>query len=63
MSLFEVDRHGLRNQIAKRGKARVLGELLQNAWDAIGVQNVSLTLTAIAARPQAHLSRDPFDIG
>jgi anti-sigma factor RsiW len=55
MSLFEVDRNGLRNQIEKRGRGWIVGELAQNAWDANGVRDVKVTLTPVEGRPLAVL--------
>lgn len=42
---FEVDRAGLSKLLARRGKGFVVAELLQNAWDEVGVTTVSVTLT------------------
>lgn len=43
-SWFEVDRKGLARLVARRGKAVVVLELLQNAWDAPGTTKVDLDI-------------------
>lgn len=42
---FEVDRKGLARLLARRSKAFVVAELLQNAWDEAGVSTVAMSLT------------------
>ncbi|MBI3372386.1 MAG: sensor histidine kinase [Betaproteobacteria bacterium] len=39
-----VDRAGLAKLLARRGKAFIISELLQNAWDEDGITNVVVTL-------------------
>jgi hypothetical protein len=57
MSAIEVDLPGLRKQIRNRGTGWIVGELLQNAWDALqdcpnvaGGGNVNLTLKPVKDR-------------
>ncbi len=40
-SWFTVDHEGLARKLARRGKEFVVGELIQNAWDAPGATEVS----------------------
>jgi hypothetical protein len=58
MGALEVDLTGLRKLIAKRGKGWIIGELLQNAWDALqacpndeGTGRVEVTLERVERRP------------
>jgi hypothetical protein len=51
---FEVDRKGLAQIIERRGKAFVIAEVLQNAWDE-PITRVDLTLKPIPGKPQAEL--------
>ena len=41
---FEVDKHGLARILERKGKEFVLFELVQNAWDELGVTKVSAAL-------------------
>jgi len=43
---FEVSKDGLSRLVSRRGSHWILGELLQNAWDAPGVTMVNVTVTA-----------------
>lgn len=43
-SWFEVDKEGLAKLVDRRGKAFVIFELIQNAWDAPGARRVSVDL-------------------
>lgn len=52
---FNVDRDGLRKLIERRGKAFLLFELLQNAWDEPGVTKVELTLERVPNSPMVRL--------
>lgn len=52
---FEVDKEGLAKLVERRGKAFVVHELLQNAWDCEGVSFVTVKLTPEAGRPLARL--------
>lgn len=45
MQWFDVDRRGLSQLIAARGKAMLVHELVQNAWDAPGTTRVTITLS------------------
>jgi hypothetical protein len=58
MGALEVDLTGLRKLIAKRGKGWIIGELLQNAWDALkvspndeGAGRVEVALEQVKCRP------------
>ena len=42
-----ADKEGLAQIVTKRGKAYVVGELLQNAWDEDGVTEVTIDLEAV----------------
>lgn len=53
---FDVSKDGLAKLLERRGKSWILGELLQNAWDAPGVAEVQLNLMPIKGRPLAELS-------
>src|SRR6185369_16888948 len=50
MQWFTVDKAGLGKILARRGKAFVLYELVQNAWDT-AAKNVEVSLTAVPNRP------------
>jgi len=54
-SWFRVDRDGLRKLIEHRGKALVLFELIQNAWDT-DAGNVQVILVKEPGRPAATLT-------
>ena len=56
MNWFEIDKAGLAKLLERRGKAWVLAELLQNAWDAPGTRHVDLTLIPVAGRPLCELA-------
>lgn len=53
---FDVDREGLSKLVGRRGKAFVLYELLQNAWDCEGVTRVHASLRPVPDRPMAYLT-------
>lgn len=53
-SWFQVDKDGLRKLIDERGKAFVLYELVQNAWDT-SAKNVSVRLEKLPGRPFAEV--------
>lgn len=44
---FAVDKEGLSKLLDRRGRASVILELIQNAWDAPGVKTVRVTLKAL----------------
>jgi len=48
---FEIDRAGLAKIVARRGKAQLVAELCQNAWDAPGVTRVEIRLDPVEGRP------------
>lgn len=48
-------KEGLRQLVEKRGKAFIIGELLQNAWDEKGVTEVSIWITGLDGKPQARI--------
>ena len=51
---FEVDKEGLAKLLERRGKAFILHELFQNAWDEDS-KNVDATLEMLPGRPMAKL--------
>lgn len=53
-SWFQVDKDGLRKLIDKRGKAFVVYELIQNAWDT-NATNISVQLEKLPGKPFAEL--------
>lgn len=55
---FDVDKEGLSKLLDRRGRASVILELAQNAWDAPGVRNVSITLKAINGSTAELLVKD-----
>jgi hypothetical protein len=50
MSIFTIDREGLKKLIAKRGKGWILAELIQNAWDAEKASHVAVNLEPVDGR-------------
>jgi len=56
MSWIDVDRKGLAKLLERRGKAWILAELVQNAWDAPGVTRVDVRLSPIDGKPLAELT-------
>jgi hypothetical protein len=52
---FEIDRRGLGQVLARRGKAFAVFELMSNAWDEPGVSSVEVTLDPIPGRAAARL--------
>lgn len=52
---FEVDKEGLSKLVERRGKAFVLHELLQNAWDCRSTTMVDVRLEAVPSKPYARL--------
>src|SRR5579871_2323644 len=54
MGWFEVDKEGLAQILERRGKAFVVFELLQNAWDE-NVTSVEVSLDPVPGRPAARL--------
>ena len=53
---FDVDRAGLGKQAEQQSKGRLIGELVQNAFDEVGVTTISITLAQVPARPLADLT-------
>lgn len=53
---FDVDRSGLGKQAEQHGKGRLVGELIQNALDEVGVTRIEVTLTLVPGRPLADLT-------
>ena len=51
-----ASKEGLRQLVADRGKAFIIGELLQNAWDEKGVTEVSVRLEGITGKSLARIS-------
>ena len=54
MNWFDVDRDGLAQLVSRKGKAFIIFELVQNAWDE-DTTEVSVTLEPITGRPRARL--------
>lgn len=54
-SWFDVDKEGLSKLVERRGKAFIVYELLQNAWDCAGVTFVSVRLEPVPAKALVHL--------
>jgi hypothetical protein len=52
---FAADKDGLAQILEHRGKAWVIGELVQNSWDEDGVTEVNIWLTPIEGKPYAQL--------
>src|ERR1700726_596538 len=53
---FSVDKSGLGKQAEEHGKGRLIGELIQNALDEVGVTQIAVTLTLVPGRPLADLT-------
>lgn len=53
---FEVDRSGLGKQAEEQGKARLVGELIQNALDEPGVTQIAVSLVQVPGQALADLS-------
>ncbi|MEK6259020.1 MAG: hypothetical protein AABP62_10435 [Planctomycetota bacterium] len=53
---FDVDRSGLGKQAEQHGKGRLVGELIQNALDEVGVTRIEVTLNLVPGRPMADLT-------
>jgi hypothetical protein len=53
---FDVDRAGLGKQAEQHGKGRLIGELVQNALDEVGVTQIAVTLALVPGRPLADLT-------
>lgn len=47
---FAVDKQGLADLVAARGKAFIVHELLQNAWDCLAVKKVEVTMVPTRGR-------------
>jgi hypothetical protein len=53
---FSVDRAGLGKQAEEHGKGRLIGELIQNALDELGVTQIAVSLELVPGRPLADLT-------
>src|SRR6266852_5571141 len=53
---FDVDRAGLGRQAEEHSKGRLIGELVQNALDEVGVTQIAVTLALVPGRPLANLT-------
>lgn len=53
---FSVDKAGLGRQAEAHSKGRLIGELVQNALDEVGVTTINVTLTQVPGRPLADLT-------
>ena len=49
---FRVDKGGLAQVYARRGPAAPFFELISNAWDEVGVTEVTLEVTAVRGKPE-----------
>jgi hypothetical protein len=52
---FDVDKNGLADLVARRGKVFIFHELLQNSWDCADATEVSLTIGPEPGRPFVNL--------
>jgi hypothetical protein len=53
---FQVDKSGLGRQAEEQGKARLVGELIQNGLDKPGVTQIDVTLTLVPGQAVADLA-------
>ena len=53
---FTVDKVGLGRQAEQHSKGRLIGELVQNALDEVGVTKIDVTLALVPGRPLADLT-------
>jgi len=53
---FSVDKAGLGRQAEEQGKARLVGELIQNGLDEPGVTQINVTLALVPGEPLANLT-------
>src|SRR5207253_6184820 len=53
---FNVDKQGLGRQAEEQGKARLVGELIQNGLDEPGVTRIDVTLALVPGLNQADLT-------
>src|SRR4051812_44317838 len=53
---FDVSRDGLGKQAEEYSKGRLIGELIQNALDEVGVTQIAVTLALVPGRPLADLA-------
>jgi len=53
---FTVDKAGLGRQAEQHSNGRLIGELVQNALDEVGVTTINITLAQVPARPLADLT-------
>lgn len=53
---FNVDKAGLGRQAEQHSKGRLIGELVQNALDEVGVTTINIMLTEVPGRPLADLT-------
>jgi len=53
---FTVDKAGLGRQAEQHSKGRLIGELVQNALDEVGVTTINITLAEVPGRPLADLT-------
>jgi hypothetical protein len=54
-SWFEVDKAGLAQVVARKGKVFILHELLQNAWDCKAAGTVRVDMVPTAGKPEIQL--------
>src|SRR4051794_27671486 len=53
---FDVDKVGLGKQAEQHHKGRLVGELIQNALDEVGVTRIDIRLTPVSGRPLVDLT-------
>jgi hypothetical protein len=53
---FDVDKDGLGKQAEEQSKGRLMGELVQNSLDEVGVTQIAVTLALVPGRPLADLT-------
>jgi hypothetical protein len=53
---FDMDKAGLGKQAKEQAKGRLIGELVQNSIDEVGVTQIAVTLALVPGRPLADLT-------
>ena len=53
---FAVDKQGLADLVASKGKVFILHELLQNAWDCPAVREVTVVMSPVKGAPLVNLT-------
>lgn len=63
MTWFDVSKDGLSKIVVRRGSHWILGELLQNAWDAPGVSKVVVNVTPVGRNRTEIVVEDDSPVG